>query len=112
APGLQETHGMVPQLPQRPGVTSHVLRSLPPYRKPDAGDPKSGSAAPRITLHVGRERIFLEPRTSFCIARASREAICISREQRGVSSRLRSGRTEQLSVCRQLELARSNLVPD
>ena len=47
APGLQEAHGMVPQLPQGPGVARHVLRGLPLHRKPDAGDPNSRSIASR-----------------------------------------------------------------
>ena len=92
--------------------TDHLLRRVPVHRQSHARDPDARTTGARPALHAGRKRISLAVRPALGLARPPRSSLRLPRRQRRTPRRLRSGRRNELSLRRQLELARADLVPD
>ena len=97
----------------RPDLTEHTacMQHAGQRAAPPAVDRDAGSAASRAEGHARREGVLLALRHPRAVARAPREAVRAGDRRAGAHSRLRAGRIDDRPVRRQLELARSDLVP-
>src|SRR6185503_14650363 len=80
-------------------------------RTAPAGDPVARAPGARARIHARRARIPLALRPALALARLRGQAVRARHRRTALRGRLRAWRLDDVAVRRQLELARTGLVP-